>query len=394
MDNKEKVLVLDASSKSSIPVIESCAAMGLDVIAASEKKFCCGFFCKGTKKRIVYPSATKYPDKCLAFIVDFLKKNEISVVFPLGHFMTDFIAKNQEIFLQYTKLVLPTYDIFIQGLDKIPTLKAASRSGCPIPETWYPADEGLDKIAEKAKYPVLIKPSISVGARGLTLCNCAEQLLEKFAEVESHYGQCFVQEFVPQGGIQYKTAFILGHSQELLAGIVYAKLRYYPINGGSSTLNKSVHRPDILEAGLKVARELNWVGPCDCDFITDPRDGVPKLMEINPRLSDTYKMTSVTGMDWTKIIYQLAKGEKPQPQLDYEADRYLRFIFGDIMWFLKAKGQRLKTKPSFFSFFRSDTNYLMMGTRDLGPMAGYILENMEILWNKDARQFRLNRHGG
>lgn len=387
--NKENVLVLNAAVKSSIPVIESCAAMGLNVIAAAEKRFCCGFSCKGTKQRIIYPSATKEPDKCLDFLVDFLKKNKISVLFPLGHFMTDFIAKNQHVLREHTKFILPPYDIFIQGLDKIPTLKAASRVDCPIPQTWYPGDEPLEGIAERINYPVLIKPAISVGARGLVLCNCAGELLEKYPKTEADYGECFVQEFVPQTGIQYKTAFILGHSQELLAGIVYAKLRYYPPNGGSSTLNKSVYRPDIMEYGLKVARELKWVGPCDCDFITDPRDNVPKLMEINPRLSDTFKMTVVAGMDWTKIIYQMAKGQKPEPQLEYEKDKYLRFLFGDIMWFLKAKKQRWNTSPSFFSFFRADTTYLMTGKRDLGPIRGYILENMSMLWDREAREFKL-----
>ena len=240
-------------------------------------------------------------------------------------------------------------------------------------------------------YPVLIKPAVSVGARGITFCHSREELLGKYAGVEGHFGECMVQEFVPQTGIQYKTAFILGASQELLAGIVYSKLRYYPATGGSSTLNQSVHRPDILEAGLRVARELKWVGPCDCDFITDPRDNVPKIMEINPRLSDTYKMTAVAGMDWTKIIYQIATGRAPVSQLEYKADRYLRFLFGDIMWFLTTRGNRWKTRPSFFNFFHSNTTLLMTGTGDLGPMMGYILENIEVLWNKQAREFRFRR---
>jgi len=46
-------------------------------------------------------------------------------------------------------------------------------------------------------------------------------------------------------------------------------------------LNKTVHRPDILEFALKVLREMKWVGFCDFDFISDPRDEVVKLA-INP----------------------------------------------------------------------------------------------------------------
>jgi len=391
-DSKENVLVLDASTKASIPVIESCTAMGLNVIAGSDKRYCCGFYCRGTRERIIYPSPTSEPEQCLNFLTSFLKENEISVMFPLGHYMTDFIAKNQGEFKKYTRFILPPYETFIQGLDKIPTLKAAIIAGCPIPKSWFPQEQPLSEIAKEVEYPVLIKPAISVGARGLTYCDSPEQLIEKFPKVEARYGRSFIQEFIPQDGMQYKTAFILDHSQELLAAIVYAKLRYYPVNGGSSTLNKSVHRPDILESGYKVARKLKWIGPCDCDFITDPRDNVPKLMEINPRLSDTYKMTVITGMDWTKIIYQMAKGEKPEPQLEYQKDKYLRFLFGDCMWFLKAGKKRWKAEPSFFSFIRPDTTYLMTGKHDLGPVLGYILENTSLLWDKEAREFRLRTH--
>jgi hypothetical protein len=52
---KEAVLVLDTLSKSSIPVLESCAAMGLYVVAAAEKRYCCGFYSRAVRERIVYP---------------------------------------------------------------------------------------------------------------------------------------------------------------------------------------------------------------------------------------------------------------------------------------------------------------------------------------------------
>ncbi len=391
-DTKETVLVVDAASKCSIPIVESCAAMGLRVVAISEKKHCCGFFSRATRERIVCPPQRKSPDACLKFLLDFVRQRRISVLFPLGHFMTEFIAKHQDEFCKYTNLVLPPYNIFVNGLNKISTLKTALRAGCPIPQSWYPRETSLEQIVAEVDFPVLIKPAVSVGARGITYCYSAEELAEKLPKVEQHFGDCFVQEFIPQTGTQYKCAIIVDASQELLAGIVYAKLRYYPPDGGSSTLNKTVLRPQLLDFALKVAKELKWIGTCDFDFITDPRDDVIKLMEINPRFSDTYKMTAVAGQDMTKIIYQLAKGQKPLSQLYYQENRYMRFLFGDIMWFLKAKGQRFKSKPSFFNFCRSDTSYLMTGTNDLRPMLGYLLENFSMLWDRQSREFRLRRH--
>lgn len=388
-NNKESVLVLDASAKCAIPIVESCVNMGLRVVAASTKKHCCGFYCRGTSERLLYPSPIENPIECLEFLLNFLKERSISMVFPLGHLMTAFIAEHQNEFRKFTSLAMPSYDIFVQGLNKILTLKAAHRIGCNIPKSWYPKEQPLESIAREVDFPVLIKPAVSVGARGITYCYSKQELYKGLPKIEAEFGESMIQEFIPQTGTQYKCAMIVDDCQNLLSGIVYEKLRYYPTNGGSSTLNKSVERQDILQSSLDVAKELKWFGPCDFDYITDPRDNQAKLMEINPRFSDTYKMTAVAGLDMTKIAYQLAKGEKIDIQLDYKKNKYLRFIFGDIMWFLTVKTGRWSAKPSFFNFFNRDTTYLMTGNRDIRPFLGYILENLSMLWNKEERAYRL-----
>ena len=170
-------------------------------------------------------------------------------------------------------------------------------------------------------------------------------------------------------------------------------MRYYPPSGGSSVLNKTEKRPDILESAIKVLKKLKWVGFCDFDFVTDPRDGIAKLIEINPRYPESYRATVAAGVDMTKLMYQLAMGQNPVPQLDYLENRYLRFLFGDIMWFLTTKDSRWNSKPSFFSFFRSDMIYQLLRATDLGPIIGYTLENLLLLGKKSERKNRFRLTG-
>ena len=49
----------------------------------------------------------------------------------------------------------------------------------------------------------------------------------------------------------------------------------------------------------------------------------------------------------------------------------------------------VRTDGRLPSWFRSDTTFLMTGTNDVGPFMGYLLENVCMLWDKKARQFRL-----
>lgn len=382
-------MVLEAQAKASLPIIESCHQMGLRVIAAAPSKYCAGYYCKGVRQRFHYPSARTHPNHAVESILRYLRTHDIEVLFPVGDLITDLIARRQDDFRKCTRLVLPAYNVFVKGRSKIPTLQAAELARCPIPKTWYPSQRGLDEVARIAEYPVLIKPTIGVGARGLTYCENANSLLRAYAGVEKEYGECFVQEFVPQSGMQYKVDCILDRGQQPLAAVAYAKLRYYPPNGGSSVLNMSQHRPDIIENALKVLRQLNWYGFCDFDFITDPRDNVVKLMEINPRYPESYRATVAAGVDMTRIMYDLAMERSPQQQLDYLERRYNRFLIGDIMWFLKTNEDRFRVKPSFFDFFRQDTLYQILRKDNLGPILGYLLENASMLFDKEMREFRL-----
>ena len=385
----ETIIVLEAEAKAALPVIESCTAMGLKVVAASSKKHCCGFYSQGIVSKFRYPPCQTEPEKCINIILNYLREHNISVIFPVGDAMTDLIAQHQNQIRQYTNLVLPPYDVFVKGRSKIETLKTAETAGCAIPKTWYPNERSLEYIATETEYPVLIKPTISCGARGMTRCENRTELLDRFSKIEHRFGQCFVQEFVPQGGMQYKVDLVMDKTQNLLAGVVYAKLRFYPATGGSSVLNKTEYHPDILQAAAKVAKQLRWVGLCDFDFIKDPRDNVVKLMEINPRYPESFRATVAAGVDMTRIIYELAKGQEPQPQLDYLENRYNRFLFGDIMWFLTTKENRWKQQPPFFSFFRKDTLYQLIRARDWGPIIGYVLENANMIFDKKAREFKL-----
>ena len=382
--------MLEVHTKAALPVLESCKCAGLRVIAGSSKKHSSGMYSKAVDEKVIYPSVETDPNGCIAFLLDYIMNNNIGVLIPVGDVMTDLIAKNQDEFRKYIKLLLPAYGNFVRGRNKVLTLKAAQKAGCPIPLTWYPDDEPLEEIIEKIpQYPVLIKPAISAGARGITFCNNKDELLSQYGRIESGFGQCFVQEYIPQDGIQYKVDAVMDGQHELYAGVVYSKLRYYPPDGGSSVLNKTVHEPGILADAVNVMRELDWVGVCDFDFITDPRDGIVKLMEINPRFPESYRTTVAAGVDMTKIIYQLAIGQKPEKQLEYKENQYNRFLFGDIMWFLRTKENRFKVKPSFFHFFRKDTYYQLIRKNDLGPIWGYILENSEMLWNSKFRKQRI-----
>ncbi len=94
----------------------------------------------------------------------------------------------------------------------------------------------------------------------------------------------------------------------------------------------------------------------------------------------------------TEMIYQIAHGRRPEPKLDYDEDRYVRFLPGDILWFLTSP-DRFRQWRTFFNFGSPRVRDLVISIRDPGPTLGYLLENLGLLFDRRRRQerFRLDQ---
>lgn len=390
------VFVMEAQAKAALPVIESLAAAGLRVAAGSEKRFNSGFYSRGCRERHVYPSPRNRTDEFKQWILSFLRQRNIAMLFQVGHYGALAVSEIQDEIRKHTRLMIPDHDTFLRAYAKIGTMKAAIAAGVPIPDSWFPGDfrGGLDDVVPQIRnWPVLIKPSLGVGGRGMIWCRSADEIREHFPRIEAEHGESYLQDFVPHGGMQYKVDILVDGNQRLLAGIVYGKTRMYPPDGGSSVLNFSADRPDIIALAHRMLVELKWVGFCDFDFVGDPRDEGIKLMEINPRFPESFRIGAASGIDFPTMLYELANGREVTPVLDYAKNRFLRFLPADLLWFLRVDNKRrFGTWPGWFKFFDSATTYQICSSRDFGPLLGYILENLYMLVDKDLRRerFRLD----
>ena len=385
-----RCLILDAEMQCSLPVIESLRKRGFHVTAGSYKRINMGFFSKYSNERVMYPAPKTSPDGFFNTILELAKHHHYDFVLPTDDISSEVLLARKDALEQYTHLPIVAYETFMKARDKSQTLKIAMQNNIPCPETFFPDEEKIGDIARRAPYPLLVKPNLSSGARGITLVTKKEELDRTYRIIKTEYGECHIQEYIPKGGLQYKADLFLDASQELKAGIVYSKLRYFPIHGGSSIINRTVLRPEIIENAHKLLKAMKWRGFADFDFITDPRDGMAKLMEINPRIPACFRITVAAGIDFPYMIAKLALGEDI-PKVDgYQTDVYLRYFPLDVLWFLKSP-ERFRAKPSFFRFFGKNLHDQIISLRDPGPILGFCLENLISLFDRNDRKVRYSR---
>lgn len=386
---KPAVFIFEAEAKAVLPAARSFAKRGFHVVAGSNKKYCVGFSSRWVHERVRIPHQGREAEACGKFLLDLLRRRKFEFLLPLGDEATQVVASIREEVLKLTKLVLVPYETFMIFRNKITTMQAAERAGVPIPKTYTPPQHSFDAIDAEVQYPVLVKPAFSNGARGICYAYSKEEMIRHFEEVSAVYGLTFVQEFIPQTGLQYKTELLTDPAGKVLAAFSYAKIRYYPPNGGSSTLNQSVDYPELGEHAIRLARSVGWYGMSDFDWIFDERDQTPKLMEINPRVTDTIRIAQLCGVDFFSMLYDMACGREIEPVLAYRKGLYMRFLPGEIMWFLRTKGPRFGLKPSFFRFFGRDVKYLILSAEDPGAFWGYIKENTAALFSAKERAYKL-----
>ncbi len=381
---------MDGRIQSCLPVLKALRLGGHHVTIAESDPLCVGFFSRYPHRRIRHRDPRVDPEGFLSDLRGHLATGEYDVLIPILDVTAELVSRHKPELAKFVRIPLVDYPVFMRARDKSQTMKIAQAHAIPIPHTYFPEEEKIDEIAREADYPVLIKPNVSVGARGLTKVKDARELKELYPLVVARYGPSIIQEFIPQTGLQYKTQYLLDREGEVKAWVVYSKIRHYPVEGGVSTLNCTVAREDIAVLGKQLLHAMEWYSYADIDLITDPRDGQVKVMEVNPRITGSVKICFEAGVDFAKMLVALAMGCEVEPVKGYQVGIYLRHPGLDLIWFWKSK-DRLKANPSWFWFWGKNLRYDVWSFNDPGPFVAYVVANIRDLFSIEARRYKYQR---
>ena len=233
----------------------------------------------------------------------------------------------------------------------------------------------------------MIKPRISSGSFGIIYVKNREDLIPLYQKVHAKYPFPLIQEWIPDGGGVFGLSALFDEVSEVKAAFVHKKLRMYPVQGGPSTLREGVHHPQVTELGLSLLKSLNWRGVAMVEFKVDPRDGIPKLMEVNPRFWGSLQLAIASGVDFPYLILRMAQGENFEPVLHYPVGKRSRWLlFGDILHFL-TNPHRFHLQPSFFHFVEPNTTYDIISKKDPLPILGAMATFFTFLYDPEMKRF-------
>ncbi len=370
-----KVLITGGLERKTLAAARCLAEFGHEVHVGDSSALAPGLWSRYCKKRIVYPSTRYEPQKHIAFLKALLLAEKYDFVLPCSEYEVHLYSEHEDELAKLSRFALPPKDKLIYAMDKAQTNVAARKAGVPNPRTWSPQSESeLDAaLAEIKDLPIVIKPRVASGARGLSIVKDRALLRETYLQTHGRYAWPVLQEYIPSDEGGNVTVVILGVKQEVLCAFSYVRLREFPVAAGASTLVESVKRKDQEDIAVKLLQGIGWTGIGMVEFRRDNRDGVPKVIEINERLNASTRLSYLSGVPIPQILYELYVDGKAKPVLDYKAGVRCRWLIpADFLHFL-ANPNRFHLKPSFFNFFDPDTYDEFIDRDDWRPLFFWLL---------------------
>lgn len=237
----------------------------------------------------------------------------IDVIFPSYDAEVLVFAKNRvRLERQGVLAVVPDYQALTRIVDKAHTLAAGERVGFPMPGTAIPEneDELLD-AAGRLGPPWVLKPRCNAHGANIHLVHDCEELRARFAELAAIQPRPLLQEYVP---VRTKRNYYLVVDRNFDLVCVHSpRIRRHRTIGVRTPCAVAETTDDVplLDEVRALVRELGVWGGMTVQTIVHAEDGVPRLMEINPRFGHNLWYRTEFGVNEPLVYLRLAQGRPP-----------------------------------------------------------------------------------
>lgn len=383
---KSEVFITDGHWRKTLAAVRALGQQGINVTVGESTRLATAAFSRHCHKAVVYPSPFLKPVEFIDYLYKKLSSRTYQMLLPMEDQTLYLISQHHDKFSKLTYLPIVSHQKFQQAGSKDNILILAQKLGIPIPKTWFIDDlVKLESLKQKLTFPAVIKPKRSSGAVGIAYLKSQEELTVKYPLIHRKFPFPMIQEMIPRNGPGYGVSVLMNEKSQVKAWFVHKRLREYPVTGGASTLRVSVNCDDLRDMAVTLLKALDWFGVAMVEFKLDPRDGVFKLMEVNPRFWGSLALAIASGVNFPYLIYRMARGENIQPVNSYRIGKKSRWLLpGDILHFIHYP-QRSRLVPEFFNFWDANTVYDIVSLKDPLPTFARILTPLTFIYDYDMK---------
>lgn len=379
----KKVLLLDGYGRQIPSILHQLHQLGCVVTTVNESKLDVGYSSRYPKKRIVQKGIRENKEVYREIIEKELSAGNYDIVFPMLEKSTEILHQlDKEGKLYGAKMIAAPDEAFRKAYDKQETMRICTENGIACPATKMDS-ETLEEYLNRVSFPLACKPRKGSGSAGFKKVSSKEELMGYINDGTIKLEEYVIQEYIEDIKYMVNCYVMMDNEHKPVFKVVVKTYRWYPINGGPGCFSRTVDEPEAAESAARLLEKMGWSGMAQVSFMFDGKDSLPKVGEINGRISAGIKTCEYAGCTPVKYMLQRAYGERIVPmEKPVPAGLGLRYFHTDIMWFLKNP-KRFSSKPSWFDFSKSKDYIFSWG--DPIPFFTYAIEHV-LTYKKDMKK--------
>ena len=279
----KKVLLLDGYGRQVPSLLHQLHELGCIVTTMCESRLDVGYTSRYPHRRIVI-HGIREDISVYRNAIERELENGYDILFPILEKATD-ICTDGTIKINFPKLkiIAAPREAFLKAYNKQLTMEVCMENGIPCPITKMD-DETMEEFLSKVSFPICAKPRRGSGASGFKRIMNRDELDRYIDDGTINLKEYVIQELIPKGGLQYGGYVMMDKDHNPQSTLIVESCRWFPIDGGPGCYIRTINHPVMVDYSKKLLKALGWVSFGHIGFIMDPRDNMPKVMEINGRI--------------------------------------------------------------------------------------------------------------
>lgn len=354
MADRYAVLIPASPLPHSYACARSLSERGVHTIVAAEDERLPTFASQFCDESVIVPSAR---DDLIAYkdaLLGIAARPDVRTIVPIRPQDPYVLATYREEFDRYVDIVVPGAEALETVHDRIQLAQAAERAGVAMPETrpLDAVDDWEPELIVKSRYNLLASEYVdSYAPEESEIVKTIKHLqpgekpdIDSIREEMGHTP--IVQEYV-RSSDEYVFGALYDHG-EPLATFQHRQIRGNSYTGSGGVFRKTVHDPELEEAGRTLLDELDWHGLACVEFMEDAETGEFKVAEINPRMWQSLACAVHAGADFPYWYWLQGGGRPDLVEPGYETDVGSHYLYGEAEHLLSVlrKDSPLVEKPS------------------------------------------------
>jgi carbamoylphosphate synthase large subunit len=257
--------------------------------------------------------------------INFSVRQDIEVILPCLDPIALALSSNKSLFTQSGIFVpVPDYHVARRATDKLTLMLSAESAGIPHPKTiCVRSEDDIGRLASLT-YPVIAKPRIGYGARGVLMYEHPTSDWSKLKKALKKHDM-LVQEYIPGGtGSIYVCGLLYDQQHDVKFAFQSKSTKTQFDFGGPALGGVSVREPTLRAYSEALVRQVGpWVGIALLEFKRHTESGDFYIMDFNPRIWGYSSLADDSGLSFPFASVLVAQNKRFRTHDDYLADVHM-----------------------------------------------------------------------